>query len=129
MNKILLITIIFIFTIVLGIIIYLYINSQPSSTNQPLVPVTTSDDCPKIEDNKDSNYTFSNTPTLGSEILESLKEKFSFLFKENFILSTNIITDINILDINKYYYIGIRNASGENPGCIVQFPLQVYKLA
>ena len=49
--------------------------------------------------------------------------------KEGFALSAGILSDVNTIDPTKYYFVGSRNASGENPGCIVQFPLQVYKVA
>lgn len=49
--------------------------------------------------------------------------------KEGFALSTGIITDPATLDVNASYYIGTRNATGDNPNCAYQFPLTVFKPA
>lgn len=49
--------------------------------------------------------------------------------KEGFALSAGIITDPATLDVNASYYIGTRNATGDNPNCAYQFPLTVFKPA
>ena len=101
---------------------------------------------PTCNENSDNNYTFSS-PSFGKDIL-SLNTPMRILFsigkklfgnrtidrKENFQLSTSIISSSSLLDLNKDYYVGRLNSNinptttpGINSTVTCSFPTNIYK--